>query len=629
MLLPSYDLAKTPEHTALYILQTTILNSSINALLTMPGAQPSNAIYFPEGAGYLLVKVLQTRCDNSEIESDVVLVKSLDDNKLYVRKTVELTECSATGIPNEIEFNLSFDLIPRVKEITKYVDPSGLENYWAICTEFCNGGDLRGLLNIYCEDKRSAMPEILIWKFVADFCKILNFLGENNVEHKDIWPQNIFLRYSEENLDDGLPDFVLGDFGWAVPLTEANRTEDMALFCCRLWEMCLGYPWDGRTCDIHKPSHLSLDLRLILKHLMVSSGDDILTLDFLVNSLLPFAEHIIGQLHNKVSVWRHLSHLPIISPADNLTTWPEKLESLVEDWQLVYVQQSPDGSGKLSIQGLHRTARNGKRDFSSFHRSSPSPVDLNLVYHFDAGQSNFPPVKMILNDQCGMTTSMAQQGRSNSEALMRKEVASLWEAMDVIEANLCHEAEIPSEAVDLTDDEDDELDEGTAENEIESLAELFGLTKEEKDWLAEVTAQDQAERLSQLEIFCETDVLSHKEKPSNEQSSSDTEALSNVVVSPRMSPFHEVVTQAQIRPAKVIADSSAVKKATGPPATVTESFSKRMFARAKKSAAAMPDGCPPPQEVGLPWLYMAKFDAIFLTASWVALAFCLMAQLFR
>ena len=661
----------------------------------MSNVQPSNAIYFPEGAGYLLVKVLQTRCDNSEIESNVVLVKSLDDNKLYARKTVELTDCSATGIPNEIEFNLSFDLIPRVKDITKYVDSPWGDYYWTICTEFCNGGDLRGLLNIYCGDKTSAMPELLIWKFVADFCKILNFLNENKVEHKDIWPQNIFLRYSEENLDDCLPDFVLGDFGWAVPLTEANRTEDMGLFCCRLWEMCLGYPWDGRTCDVLKPSHLSVDLRAILNHLIISAEDEVLTLDFLMNTLLPFAEHRIGQLRYKGTVRRHLSRLAINSQSGIATTWPEKLESLVEDWQLVSVQQSPNESGKLSIQGLPRAVRKGERGFVSFHKSSTRPVDLSLVYRFDAGRSNFPPTEVKLNGESGKTTFMVsakedtdqkeveshtggrpmktcyarkrqletscvssaskrrktdlfkvpiakvflkaahpQQGQSDSLTNVEvddeddDEVAALREAIDLSEANLRHEAQIRSEADDLTVDEDDDLDEAVAENEVEMLAKLYGLTKEEKERLAKFKAQSEAERLSQAETLYEPITLSDTDGLSDTEASSNTEALSDVKVVPHTNLFHEAVTQAQIRLAKLNAGNSPEKKATSSPIMATGNLYKRAIAHAKKSPAGRPNGCLPSPEEDLPWLYMSKSDAIFLTASWLVIAICLVPQLF-
>ncbi len=124
-----------------------------------------------------------------------------------------------------------------------------------------------------------------------------------------------------------------------------------------------------------------------------------------------------------------------------------------------------------------------------------------------------------------------------------------------------------------------------------------------------------------------TDALSHTDNLSNVEASSDTEALNNVM-SPRTNPFHEAVRQAQIRLAKVIADNSLEKRATAPPAMATESLCKGDVARAEKSPAAKPDRCPPPWEIDLPWLYMSKSDAIFLTASWLALAICLVPQLF-
>jgi serine/threonine protein kinase len=258
--------------------------------LTMSAAQPPNVIYFPEGAGYLLVKVLQTKCDGPEIESNVTLVRSLEDNKLYVRKTVELTECTCTGIPNEIEFNPSFELVPRVKDVTKYVDSPFGDYYWAICTEFCNGGDLRGLMDVYCQDGYSSMPEILIWKFIADFCKILSFLSENKIHHKDIWPQNIFLRYSDDDPDDSLPDFVLGDFGWAVSLSSSNQFEDMSLFASRLWEMCTGSFWNGDEIDADETSLLSRDLRERVNWIVFAADGDYLSLKYLTLDLLPHAE---------------------------------------------------------------------------------------------------------------------------------------------------------------------------------------------------------------------------------------------------------------------------------------------------------------------------------------------------
>jgi serine/threonine protein kinase len=286
----------------------TLLPTSHHIMSATP---PSNVIYFPEGAGYLLVKVLQTTLDDPNIENNVMLVRSLEDNKLYIRKTVELTECSKTGIPNEIEFNPSFELIPRVKDVTKYVDSPFGEYYWAVCSEFCNGGDIRELMDVHSHGGYSSMPEILIWKFIADFCKILDFLIENKIQHKDIWPQNIFLRYSEDDPDDYLPDFVLGDFGWAVPLTASNRVEDIRTFTNLLWKMCYDSSWDGNGSKPDRRSNFSWDLRKRVTMLKIASMGGDLSLEYLKNELLPYAEATIRKLRiQEVPIKRYLSDLP-------------------------------------------------------------------------------------------------------------------------------------------------------------------------------------------------------------------------------------------------------------------------------------------------------------------------------
>lgn len=356
---------------------------------------PTNAIYFPEGAGYLLVKVLQSKCDNDEIESNVMLVKSLDDNKLYIRKSVELSGNSFTGIPNEIEFNPSFGLIPRVKDITKYVDSPSGDYSWAVYTEFCNGGDLRSLCSSYVGGEATRIHEALLWKFMADFIKILAFLGSEGIEHRDIWPQNIFLRYSDENPDDNLPDFVLGDFGWAVALEDENSTADMFLFCSRLHEMCC-YPNNDRpeTSDSDRIDHW-LDLRRRVQDMLQLAMSDLLSIDTLLHEHLHHAEKMARVLYNQVPLKRHLSKLPPAPWTYNANKWPEKLACVADDWQLVQVKKLPDGSGKLSIQGVPRTRLDGKRSLPAFLCSTSGPIDLHDVYLFDACKTREPPRKTI------------------------------------------------------------------------------------------------------------------------------------------------------------------------------------------------------------------------------------------
>lgn len=361
-----------------------------------------NAIYFREGAGYLLVKVLQTVFDSDTIETNVMLVKSLEDNKLYVRKELDVSEHSWSGIPNEIEFNTSFSLIPRVKNITRYKH-LGSDFYWVTTTEYCNGGDLRGLFKLYGGD---SFPEVLIYKFMADMIKILGHLSEKKILHKDIYPQNIFLRYSDDDPSDCLlPDFLLGDFGWAGPLKDKNRGEDIMLFIQCVWDMfgpgedeVFEYDSDVNpgleeldSGALEEGTHCASCLQTLVSTLMVSAEEGLLTVDYLVTNVLPVIETKVCQLRTQTALRRHLPELTAASRDNRGHQWPEKLRRLRDDWRLVNIVVPTNTSDNITIRcpgGLS----NGGRMVKPFTRYASNCLELDFVYRFDANGRNRPPI---------------------------------------------------------------------------------------------------------------------------------------------------------------------------------------------------------------------------------------------
>jgi serine/threonine protein kinase len=373
----------------------------------MTTSSAPNAIYFPEGAGYLLVKVLQTKADNPSIESDVMLVRSLDDNKLYVRKIVKLTSSSVTGIPNEIDFDRSFKLVPYVKDVTKYVhSPSG-EYYWAMCTEFCNGGDLRKLLKVAPGAEPGTWIKLcddVIWQFILDMIDTLKFLREEKIAHLDIYPQNIFIRYSD-NTEDRRPTFLLGDFGWAVPLTPANQYRDAELFMSCLWQLCYGPEescWE--VAERQEGEYCSVALQKFI-YSFISRPKNEATLDYLFKDLHELAAKQVQcsrvlpiiRLQNRTRT----DFSKLCEHPEDPKTWPSKLENIPEDWQVVRIVESAplpgveetsgdDVNKTISLQGLGRTTYHG-RDIHSFIRRTPDSFDLSLIHRFDASGNDFPP----------------------------------------------------------------------------------------------------------------------------------------------------------------------------------------------------------------------------------------------
>ena len=378
-------------------------------------SQP-NAIYFPDGAGYLLVKVLQSINDCSRIESNVMLVRSMEDNKLYIRKTVALTARSVSGIPNEIEYQPSFHLIPRVKDVTKHMDKLSGEYYWAIYMEYCNAGDLRGLSEIYATKDHGQIPEPLIWKFIADMIQILIFLRDQEICHKDIYPQNVYMRYDLEDLGNPWPDFVLGDFGWAVPLDDKNFEMDHWLFLQLLWYLCVDEE-DMIDFGVVDRLHLLEELRVTVKCLFevclaaepclrwkIRNAVPDLPTDPAQDPLDWIMENILPRANSALERWRRTTERDIpIKPSaasraeNNGNVWPPSLNQIIEDWQLVRVTPCSDDSGKITIHSLAKTSRDGYRDFPALVKTSPGPVDLDHVYCFDADGTLLPPVDP-LND---------------------------------------------------------------------------------------------------------------------------------------------------------------------------------------------------------------------------------------
>ena len=88
--------------------------------------------------------------------------------------------------------------------------------------EYCDGGDLCGLMNDY-RVINSYIPELFIWRSFVQLAGALEFLHRGfdrrvknrvGVVHRDIKPENIFVRRPAS--ENAHPTLVLGDFGLAT-----------------------------------------------------------------------------------------------------------------------------------------------------------------------------------------------------------------------------------------------------------------------------------------------------------------------------------------------------------------------------------------------------------------------------
>ena len=96
--------------------------------------------------------------------------------------------------------------------IVKFVETLKTPNNFYFVYEFCNGGTLDTLLST-----KKILPEKEALNYLAQLLDAFKELNKNNVMHRDLKPDNIFL-------SDGMDK--LGDFGFCKML-EVNMAQTM------------------------------------------------------------------------------------------------------------------------------------------------------------------------------------------------------------------------------------------------------------------------------------------------------------------------------------------------------------------------------------------------------------------
>ncbi|KAK4142315.1 uncharacterized protein C8A04DRAFT_13381 [Dichotomopilus funicola] len=101
-------------------------------------------------------------------------------------------------------------------------------SYWKLC----NGGDLATLASDWAGGLIPGIapghlfPVCVVALCIAQVCETLHFMyhaGAETIYHGDLHATNIFLHFTSNNTsthNHGLPDFYLGDFGWATTASE-------------------------------------------------------------------------------------------------------------------------------------------------------------------------------------------------------------------------------------------------------------------------------------------------------------------------------------------------------------------------------------------------------------------------
>ena len=158
----------------------------------------------------------------------------LTSGRLAVLKTIDghesgFVQINGQALPNEVAAHLIVKPHRRVVEILSYdVIPASQTPdepaLYRIILEYCTGLDLDHLLE---ERGIEALqiPEAFIWQILKQFIEALDYLNQSGVEHQDVLPGNMFLRFNGPIVAQ-LPELVMADFGFIKFIAEGEAMPD-------------------------------------------------------------------------------------------------------------------------------------------------------------------------------------------------------------------------------------------------------------------------------------------------------------------------------------------------------------------------------------------------------------------
>ncbi|KAF2768423.1 kinase-like protein [Teratosphaeria nubilosa] len=141
--------------------------------------------------------------------------------RLVVLKEITVAEEDADDLPQEV---VALDGLRHLGRHPNIVED--ILCFWTgrltcdVVLEFCDGGDLGDFIAHWATLRRrrpaQQLPMMFYLHFIVSMADALAFLHRHGLVHRDIKPDNVFLRTSGSS-PYGLPDIVLGDVGFMCP----------------------------------------------------------------------------------------------------------------------------------------------------------------------------------------------------------------------------------------------------------------------------------------------------------------------------------------------------------------------------------------------------------------------------
>ena len=133
----------------------------------------------------------------------VYKVMNIKDKKYYALKQIILDEAKKE---EKEQLMKEAHILSKInsEHVVKYFNSFFEGNSFNIIMEFCEGLDLRKFLNGH-KKLNKPLDKAIIYKFILELCLGIKEIHKNNLIHRDLKPQNIFLDKNNR--------LKIGDFG--------------------------------------------------------------------------------------------------------------------------------------------------------------------------------------------------------------------------------------------------------------------------------------------------------------------------------------------------------------------------------------------------------------------------------
>ena len=151
--------------------------------------------------------------------STVWLVYKQNEDKYYAAKVLNKKNCSNDVVKffyNEISIFSSLNH----NNIVRYYGNRETSSSYVLIMEYCSGNSLLSCLKRHIQMYKKPFTEVIIQQIMNQIVKGLKYLHENNIIHRDLKSENIFVKfynlenYNKVNLDK--THIKIGDFGFSI-----------------------------------------------------------------------------------------------------------------------------------------------------------------------------------------------------------------------------------------------------------------------------------------------------------------------------------------------------------------------------------------------------------------------------